>query len=177
MPEKQEAQSKEGHVSKGSLMQRYALTKDTLSTRDYVVLITLVLGPAAALLAYITVRERRGRRVAWGFSSPDRGEQQSVLDHDHARLKQLRKALLSAFPTYQDLDMMVFDQLCEHLSAITRGSTLEHTIFELIQWAVANGRLEELVIAALRQNGHNLQLIRVAKQLGVKAQSNYISLL
>jgi len=82
--------------------------------------------------------------------------------------KQLCEALLSAFPTRQDLDMMVFYGLNEHLAAITEGSNLEHTVFELVQWSKARGRLEELVTGAFKQNSHNIQLLSIAKQLGLR---------
>lgn len=89
------------------------------------------------------------------------------MDMDRTRLRHLREALLSAFPTYRDLEMMVFDQLNEQLSSITREDTLEHRVFELIQWAIAKGRLEELVIGALKQNSHNPQLSNVTELLGL----------
>jgi len=81
--------------------------------------------------------------------------------------RQLRDALLSAFPTRQDLEMMVSYGLYENLSAIAGDGTLEYTIFKLVQWAVARGKFEQLVIAALKENSHNPQLISIAKQLGL----------
>jgi len=84
--------------------------------------------------------------------------------------KQLQEALLSAFPTRQDMEMMVLFQLNKNLSAITGASNLQYTAFELIRWAMAEGRLEELVMAALRQNSQNPQLVSVAQQLGLSKE-------
>src|SRR5204863_9024333 len=94
------------------------------------------------------------------------------MSQDSPLLRELREALESAFPTHQALEMMVFDQLEENLSSITRTDTLEYTVFNLIKWAVAKGRLEELVIGALKQSGQNPQLISVAKQLEARNDQN-----
>src|SRR5436305_2080753 len=89
------------------------------------------------------------------------------MDVDDTQLRQLREALLSAFPTRQDLEVMVFDQLHENLSTIARDGTLQYTTFDLIRWAQANSKLEELVMAALKGNGQNPQLRSVAERLGL----------
>lgn len=93
-------------------------------------------------------------------------ERNGIMEITGPQQKQLRKAFLNAFPTHQDLEMMVFDQLNEHVSSIAGGGTLEHTVFELIKWALAREKLEELVIAALKQNP-SPQLVDVANQLGI----------
>src|SRR5947199_2312827 len=84
------------------------------------------------------------------------------------QLKELQEALISAFPTRQDLSMMVTHGLDENLLALVDSGGLEYTVFELLRWAVAKGRCEELVKAALSQNSQNPQLLRVAARLGVK---------
>ena len=86
--------------------------------------------------------------------------------------KRLREALLSAFPTYKDLEMMVCDEFGENLSSIAGNGNLKHTIFELIRWAIAQGRLEELIDAAHEQNTHNPQLKSISKELGYSEGSN-----
>src|SRR5436305_9342476 len=83
--------------------------------------------------------------------------------------KQLHAALLSAFPTYQDLEMMVLYELNESLPAIAGNSTYSHIIFELIRRTIAAGRLAELISGALQQNPHSPQLIRVAEQLNLSS--------
>ena len=84
------------------------------------------------------------------------------------QLKELQEALISAFPTRQDLSMMVTHGLDENLSAIAGDGSLAHTVHALLQWANARAKCEELIKAALRQNGQNPQLLRVAARLGVK---------
>ena len=79
--------------------------------------------------------------------------------------KQLCEALLSAFPKRQDLERMDSYGLNENLSAIVRDSDLRHTVFELIQWSITRGRLDELLTAAIQENNRNHQLLSVAKQL------------
>lgn len=81
--------------------------------------------------------------------------------------RQLAQAFLSAFPTRQDLEMIVSYRLGENLFALTRENSLERTVFQLIRWATAKGRLEELIVAALEQNPRNPELRRVAQELGL----------
>lgn len=77
------------------------------------------------------------------------------MERDAPQQKRLREALKSAYPTRQDLERMVFDGLGEHLSAMASGENLEQTIFELLRWAQAQGRLEELIVAAIKHNRGN----------------------
>src|SRR5436190_1856482 len=83
--------------------------------------------------------------------------------------KQLQAALISAFPTRSDLEQMVFHGLDVHLLAITAEGSLQQVVFELLRWAQAQGRLEELIKAALAQNSGNQELQRVAVQLGMSS--------
>ena len=76
--------------------------------------------------------------------------------------KQLQAALISAYPTRQDLEQMVFHGLDVHLGAITAEGGLEQAAFELLRWAVARGRLEELIKTAIEKNSGNQELQRVA---------------
>src|SRR5436305_7183343 len=92
-----------------------------------------------------------------------------MMELDGPQQKQVGEALISAYPTRPDLERMVFDGLSEHLGAIARDDTLSHTIFELLRWAQARGRLEELIKAALLQNSGNAQLKSIAAQLGVSS--------
>src|SRR5947199_364521 len=85
------------------------------------------------------------------------------------QLKQLQEALIDAFPTWQDLSMMVRHGLGEHLPVIAKDGNLQHMVFELLQWAQAQGRLEELIKAALAHNRGNLQLKSVAAILRVSS--------
>ncbi|TMC21823.1 MAG: 5'-methylthioadenosine/S-adenosylhomocysteine nucleosidase [Chloroflexi bacterium] len=84
---------------------------------------------------------------------------------DNTQMEQLCAAFVSAFPTRQDLEMMVFYQLNENLSSIVREDNLEKIVFELTKWAMTKGRLEELVSGACKQNRGNPQLRNIAEQL------------
>jgi hypothetical protein len=95
------------------------------------------------------------------FAASIHGEDRAAISIDGSQHKQLCEALLSAFPTYQDLEMMVFDQLGVRLHSITGGGNLQYTAFELIRWATSSGNLDKLVAGAIRQNGRNPQLIAI----------------
>ncbi|TMC19604.1 MAG: toll/interleukin-1 receptor domain-containing protein [Chloroflexi bacterium] len=84
--------------------------------------------------------------------------------------KKLREALLHVCPTRSELELMLTDELNVSLSTITGDINLGHTVFELIRWAMARGRLEELVAAAIKMSGENSELASVAQELGVSTQ-------
>jgi tetratricopeptide (TPR) repeat protein len=80
------------------------------------------------------------------------------------QLKQLTQALLSAFPRREDLAMMVSFNLGRNLAEVAEGKTDRGVVFSLIQWAQAQGRLEELVTAARTENPENPDLSRWVAQ-------------
>ncbi|HLK56820.1 MAG TPA: effector-associated domain EAD1-containing protein [Chthonomonadaceae bacterium] len=63
------------------------------------------------------------------------------------QLEQLHNALLSTFPNMASLRMMVQIRLGENLEEITSGHNLSQSDFDLITWAVARGRLNDLIEA------------------------------
>ena len=90
-----------------------------------------------------------------------------MMKRDGPPLKELQDALISAYPTRQDLAMMVSYGLGENLSALAGESNLEHMVYELLRWAEAHGRRDELIEAALSHSGQNPQLIHAAELLGL----------
>ena len=86
------------------------------------------------------------------------------MELDGTQRKQLRDALLSAFPKHEHLEMMVSDGMGEYLAAITGSSNLRYATYELICWAQAQGRLEELILAARKENSRNSKLQSIAQQ-------------
>jgi hypothetical protein len=72
--------------------------------------------------------------------------------------RQLTQALLSAFPKREDLAMMLSFGLNEKLSEVAGGETYSGVVFNLIEWAQSQGRLEELVTAARVENPGNPDL-------------------
>jgi hypothetical protein len=81
--------------------------------------------------------------------------------------KQLYDALLSAFPTASDLGRMVTFGLNENLARITTGSSLGDMVLSLMTWAQAQGRMEDLVKAALADTPGNAALQAFAKAAGL----------
>ena len=69
-----------------------------------------------------------------------------------SHFKQLRDALLSAFPTEDTLKQMVRFELDENLDEIAGGQNLSEKVFNLIEWAKAQGRTEELINGARNNN-------------------------
>lgn len=85
------------------------------------------------------------------------------MDNDDSPLLQLQEALISAYPTRSDLEQMVAYGLSENLAALAGNGNLQQTLFELLRWAEARGKLAELVRVALQYNPQNPQLRRVAQ--------------
>ncbi len=87
------------------------------------------------------------------------------------QVKQLRDALLSAFPAYAPLEEMVRIGLNENLSAVAGEGILRDVVFALIRWAEAQGRITELVVAASEENPGNAALKEVSQQFALAAAS------
>src|SRR5258708_23902306 len=99
------------------------------------------------------------------FSDEKGSNRRDMLKIDGMQRKHLQNALLSAFPSWLDLKQMVDFELNENLDSIVRNSNLKHTVFELIKWAEAHGRMNDLIRAALKANPDNLELHAFAAQV------------
>jgi hypothetical protein len=78
---------------------------------------------------------------------------------------ELRKALISAFPSWGALQIVVDDRLSEQLTHISSPQkTLPEVAHDLIVWAISRGRLTELVIGAAAENPTNPELRAFAEQ-------------
>ncbi|NEQ39558.1 MAG: trypsin-like peptidase domain-containing protein [Okeania sp. SIO3I5] len=64
--------------------------------------------------------------------------------------KQLRQAIISAYPNPSDLEMMVSEELEWNLSTITLGQNYNKIVFDLIEWTQAKNKLEDIICAAYR---------------------------
>jgi len=80
------------------------------------------------------------------------------------RFSQIQEALLDAFRSASDLAIMVRIELNENLNTITHGSNLKEMIFSLVEWADANGRLEQLISGAHEYNSGNQKLQLLIEQ-------------
>ena len=76
--------------------------------------------------------------------------------------RQLWKALLDAYRTYDDLKIMVEFQLEETLEAIAGRGNSRTVVFNLIEWAESRGRLEQLIIGSYAENSGNPILKKLA---------------
>lgn len=76
-------------------------------------------------------------------------------------------ALVSAFPRISDLEQMVSFEMGVNLPEIAYGS-LADQVFKLVQWAEAQGRLEELILGARRANPGNQNLLLAAQEVGLE---------
>ena len=80
----------------------------------------------------------------------------------------LREALISAFPKKNGLERMLLDELNERLDNIVSGDNLTDIVNNLIDWAESKGRLEELVLGAVRNNPGNKELQDLLESIDIK---------
>jgi hypothetical protein len=95
----------------------------------------------------------------------DAGEQEVLLTGDE--VAKLHAALISAFPTFDHLEMMVRFYFEESLATILSNSdrSVSSAVFELIRWAESEGRVPELLRGALQGNPTNQVLVAVCSLL------------
>jgi hypothetical protein len=82
-----------------------------------------------------------------------------------AQLKEIQDALLSAYPSENDLAQMVRFELDIPLSSVASGGNQTEIIFQLLNWAESQGSVDRLLGAALRRNPGNPSLQRVVAKL------------
>jgi endonuclease G, mitochondrial len=68
--------------------------------------------------------------------------------------RQLREAILSAYPSPGDLDIFVSEELDKNLAAIAGGSNLKETAFNLVKWATAKGYIDNLILALAKDTSN-----------------------
>lgn len=88
--------------------------------------------------------------------------------------KNLKDALIDAFPTSASLEQMLSYQLNKRLKEIAGGGSLQDVVFELIQVAESQGWIKDLVCAAREANpgNQNLQIIVQELLMGSTAISS-----
>jgi vWA-MoxR associated protein C-terminal domain/vWA-MoxR associated protein middle region (VMAP-M) 1/Effector-associated domain 1 len=73
--------------------------------------------------------------------------------------EKLIKAIVSAYPNKNDLEMMVRFQLEENLDAIAGGENVTDIVFNLLtRWAIPRGKLEKFIQACYHRNPNNPDL-------------------
>ncbi len=83
------------------------------------------------------------------------------------QFRQLREALQGAFPSKPKLRLLLREELDVRLDDIVGGSNLIETVEELLAWAEEEGRLVELVNAAVRRNPGNPKLRLFVESFGI----------
>ena len=83
----------------------------------------------------------------------------------NSQYQQLHSALLSAFPSQSSLAQMLRFGMDQSLAEIVSGGNLSSSVFSLIEWATAQGRVDELIASALAANARNPELRTIAAQL------------
>jgi F-box protein 11 len=81
--------------------------------------------------------------------------------------ERLNKLLVSAFPTFADLKRLTQYNLEVQLDAIVGNSNTTDAAFELVNWAVAHGRLDDLIRGAVKENPDRQDLRAFAQEVGV----------
>ncbi|MUG94138.1 hypothetical protein F7734_17780, partial [Scytonema sp. UIC 10036] len=81
----------------------------------------------------------------------------------HKQKQQLREALIHAFPSKDDLKIMLSDGLGWDLDRVAGGNTLEKIVFNLLIWTESRGQLKQLLEAAIASNPFNYKLNNLKK--------------
>lgn len=91
---------------------------------------------------------------------------QSIMKLTGTQQERLRDAILSGFPQMSNLEQLTTFNLDVTLSAIVNaGSDLGHVVFQLIRWAEAYGRTEDLIRAARKERPRNADIQAIARDL------------
>lgn len=111
-----------------------------------------------------------GAAIAWWrIGRRPRPVDHHAATHAGARLERLHAALLDAFPGKAELQQLVKFHLDQNLETIAGGENLSDITFNLLMWAEAEGRLDELVAAALHANPDNPSLKQFAQDYPLPA--------
>ena len=82
------------------------------------------------------------------------------------QIQNLTEALIVAFYRKTNLEQMVrFSELNENLDAIVGGTNLREIAFNLVQWAEAHEKVEELLMGARKANADNSKLNTISQEL------------
>jgi hypothetical protein len=87
------------------------------------------------------------------------------------QLQALQDALVSAFPGYSDLKMMLLFELEERLQKYVEPGPMNKVAMDLIEWAEAQGKLEALIAGARARNPGNVALQRFAVEVSLTSDA------
>lgn len=147
-------------------------TKESIA-RTRLKLTLLYLGFVTSLaVAVFAATERLQAPAETRRFTADRSEEDNMQSFDGVRQRKLKEALIDAFPTWNALAQMVLYQLDKNLATITSQALgLDANAYELVQWAIAQGMVADLVVAARNQNPRNQSLARLSDAIGVSPTS------
>jgi hypothetical protein len=92
-----------------------------------------------------------------------------ALDLKGKQVEAFCDAMLSAFPGWSELERMIEIELGESLERIVEKRDMESVTFDLVKWARAKSRLDDLLTGALRANDTNTALKRLAYELSLSS--------
>jgi hypothetical protein len=84
--------------------------------------------------------------------------------------KNFRNALVSAFSNEKDLNMLINLVFDKNLNQIASPGNMEQQVFEIINWALAQGKIMGLITGALEERPLNRLLIEFAISLGMELE-------
>lgn len=91
--------------------------------------------------------------------------------------KKLRIALMSAYPKYSDVNILVSDCFETPLNTFTSEiATHKQIVFELIEWAIRKNKLEMLIWEAFEENLDNLELRKIVYEICFVTKSQWNNL-
>ncbi|BAY49308.1 hypothetical protein SAMD00079811_69370 [Scytonema sp. HK-05] len=96
-----------------------------------------------------------------------KNQSSEVLTLNNEQRKKLREALISAFPSEVDLEMMLADELEIVLNTVSSGINYTDIVFNLIKWFDSQGRAKELIHAGYRANRGNPKLKEFTREIGL----------
>jgi nucleoside phosphorylase len=113
----------------------------------------------------------------WGKNLPDLSTSESLpvisetesndIALDRQQFKSLEAALLSAFPTKNALERMIYYQQGKNLEIIVGDGSLQTIVFKLIQMAQSEGWLPALIRGAQVENPGNPELADFCQKIGL----------
>ena len=114
----------------------------------------VLLGRACGRLAGAPELEDLARQ-ALAVLAPERTSAPSTTTIGPFRVKELQRAFLSAFPSRDALEQMLFYGLGISLSHLSTDGPLTQTVSQVIDWAQSQGLLDDLLTAATTYNPAN----------------------
>ncbi|MEC4819709.1 MAG: effector-associated domain EAD1-containing protein [Scytonema sp. PMC 1069.18] len=90
-----------------------------------------------------------------------------VMTLNNEQRKKLRDALISAFPSEADLEIMLEDELEIKLNTIASGGNYTAIVFNIVNWFKSQGRTQDLVQAAYKVNSGNPKLKEFIREIGI----------